>query len=551
MLSSIFTLVQQGISAYTGLYTGAKERCTPERVAHQLDLINHHLARSATILSVKYVKEGDGYGDKTDIPGIPPMYPEGLPDLCAVEVNVTSSATSSYHFSIFLPTTWNSKTLTVGGSGFAGFINYLDMGAGAHYGFATMSSNNGHDGDMADTQWALNSPEKQIDFAWRAMYGTVELAKQMIEIYYRKPITFSYYMGCSNGGRQGLKEIQIEPDSFDGAVIGAPSWRFSRELAWNTKISNEYYPVEDPKSLSINFISTVLAPTVAEQCDGVDGVLDGIVSSPWDCHPDFSVLSCDRPGADLDECLTPLQFETLGKIYEDYYVNSEFAYPGLGYSSETAWTTQLFSGTPTPFGLDYVRHAVYGDPEWPLEAYNDSVYEDIINHPIMHATGAEDVDMSPYRDRGGKILMYHGLSDPLISTRGSVNFYKEVQHATGTFHPIDDWFRLFLVPGLGHCMGSAVDAPWHIGGANQNWLFHNYSAWSVPGYSDPRHDILHALMEWVENGKPVEEIIATVWNNGSDFNQGVKRQRPVCAYPKKAVWDGVGDVNNPVHWKCQ
>ncbi|OTA95518.1 hypothetical protein M434DRAFT_20233 [Hypoxylon sp. CO27-5] len=402
------------------------------------------------------------------------MLPTDLPELCAVEVNVTSSELSSYTFALFLPSNWNSRFLTLGGGGTGGYINYLDMGVGVHYG-----------------------PEKQIDWGWRAMHGSVQLAKELIRGYYGKDLRYSYYSGCSTGGRQGFKEAQVDADSFDGMLVGAPAWWISHQVSWNTKISKDYYPVDDPKSIPKEFFSTIIARTVTEQCDEVDGVKDGIVSSPENCHPDFGVLNCNNAGANLSACLTPSQLETLGKVYTDYYVGSELAHPGLELSAEAGWDQFLFSGVPISYGLDYLRNAVFEDLDWPLDAYNDSVYERVKSLDIMNDIDANKFDMSAYRDQGGKILMYHGLSDPLIITRGSSYFYEQVELATGLSHLITDWFRLFF------------------------------------------------------GGKAVDQIIATIWHNSTVPSSGVWKQRPLCPYPKKAVYDGVGGLNEAQSWKCE
>ncbi|OTA58312.1 tannase and feruloyl esterase [Hypoxylon sp. EC38] len=531
---------------------GTHPTCYLENLSHQLSSINNPLSHNATIVSVTPVPANGGYGDSEILLGLPPMLPTDLPEICAVEVNVTSSELSSYTFALFLPSNWNSRFLTLGGGGTGGYINYLDMGVGVHYGFATMSTDNGHRSDPFAVEWTYKSPEKQIDWGWRAMHGSVQLAKELIRGYYGKDLQYSYYSGCSTGGRQGLKEAQVDADSFDGMLVGAPAWWISHQVSWNTKISKDYYPVNNPKSIPKEFFSTIIARTVIQQCDEVDGVKDGIVSSPESCHPDFEVLNCNNVGANSSACLTPSQLETLGKVYADYYVGSEFAHPGLELSSEAGWDQLLFSGVPISYGLDYLRYAVFKDLDWPLDAYDDSVYEHVKSLDIMNDIDANEFDMSPYRDQGGKILMYHGLSDPLIVTRGSSYFYEQIELATGVSHPITDWFRLFFIPGMQHCLGTApgVNAPWHINGAGQNWGMGS-NVYPVPGFEDPKHDALLALMEWVEGGKAVDQIIATIWHNSTVPSSGVWKQRPLCPYPKKSVYDGVGDVNEARSWKCE
>ncbi|KAI1386112.1 tannase and feruloyl esterase [Hypoxylon trugodes] len=532
--------------------SGAHPICSQDNIAYHISSINSPLSHNVTILDVVHVPFNGSYGDPTPILGVGAMYSTALPDLCAVELNVTSSETSSYSVSIFLPSNWNSRFLAVGGGGVAGYTNYADMGVGSQYGFATVSTDNGHKGAPFDVTWAYKNTEKQIDFGWRAMHGSVELAKQLITRYYGEDIRYNYYSGCSTGGRQGLKEAQVDASSFDGMLIGAPAWWTSHQVSWTTKVSKDYYPVGDPKSIPAELFSTLVAPTVIEQCDKADGLKDGIVSAPDKCHPDFDVISCDNHGANSSACLTSLQIDTLKKIYADYYVGKEFVHPGLGYSSELGWSQNMFSGQPIPFGLDWLRYAVFEDLDWPLDAYNDSTYEYIKKLDIWKDVDADDYDVSPYRNRGGKIVMYHGLSDPLIVTKGSGYFYERVEKATAASRPIHDWFRLFYIPGMMHCSGTApgVDAPWHINGGGQN-LGIGSNAYSVPGFRDPQHDALLALMEWVEGGKAVDQIIATTWHNSTVPSSGVWKQRPLCPYPKKAVYDGFGDANKAHSWVCK
>ncbi|KAI0888727.1 tannase and feruloyl esterase [Annulohypoxylon maeteangense] len=547
-LVPLVALVQQASCAYPGSNT----TCSLDSLNRQLSSINSPVSKNATILSAVFVHANGSYGDAEVPPDLPPMLPTGLPELCAVKVNVTSSESSSYIFALFLPSEWNSRLLTTGGGGTGGYLNYLDMGIGTHYGFAAMSTDNGHSSSPYDVTWAYNAAEKEIDWGWRAMHGSVGLSKQLIKTYYGEDARYSYYTGCSTGGRQGLKEAQVDADSFDGMLVGAPAWWVTHLTNAITRIQKVYYPLNNTRSIPSKLFP-LIAQTVIEQCDEVDGVKDGIVSSPESCHPDFEVLNCESPtnsSANASACLTSSQLETLQEIYSDWYVGEELAYQGVGISSELGWSTNILPPEPLSFGYDFLRYGVLGDLNWPLSAWNNSVYEHVKTLDIVNEFDANKYDMSPFRDRGGKILMYHGLSDPLIVTRGSSYFYEQVKLATGVSHPITDWFRLFFIPGMAHCLGTSVDAPWHINGAGQNWVLGS-NVYSVPGFQDPKHDALLALMDWVEGGKAVDQLIATTWHNQTVTSSGVLRQRPLCPYPKNAVYDGVGDVNDAQSWNCE
>ncbi len=568
LFTTLFFLEHRAVQAVRG----TSQECTTESLVSHLASIDSPLARNATILSVTHVRANGSYGDPTALPGLPPMRPTGLPDLCAVEVNVTSSESSSYTFALFLPSRWEGgRFLAVGGGGTAGYVNYLDMAAGAHLGFATMSTDNGHRGSPFDVAWTYHSPERRVDWAWRAMHGSVRLGKRLVGAYYQHHgggVRRSYYTGCSTGGRQGLKEAQVDAASFDGMLVGAPAWWVTHMVSWITKISKDYFPRDDPKSIPPDLFAAIGAAVTA-QCDGADGVVDGIVSAPERCHPDFEVLSCDGAGADPSACLTRPQLGTLAKIYADYYVDdgdggaAELAYPGLGLSSEAGWTDFLFGAAPLSYGLDYMRYAVLGDPGWPLAAYDDGAYARVLAADLGGPDPDDLAALAAYRDRGGRILMYHGLADPLITPRGSTHFYEQARLATATATaagattvagaappPLEAWFRLFPVPGMLHCQGSAVGAQWHINGAGQGWTV-GPGAYSVPGFQDPGYDALLALVEWVEHGRAVDRIVATAWHNLTDPGPGVSRQRPLCPYPRTAVYDGLGDVDQADSWDCE
>lgn len=145
--------------------------------------------------------------------------------------------------------------------------------------------------------------------------------------------------------------------------------------------------------------------------------------------------------------------------------------------------------------------------------------------------------------------MYHGLSDGLIATRSSNVFYSRVAEALGGYDKLNSWFRLFIVPGLQHVTGTAVDAPWYFAQPNGPAAL-GTDIYSVPGFEDAQHDALFALMDWVENGRAPDQIIATTWNNSTDPSSGVLRQRPLCPWPQRAVYQGSGDVNSAHSWNC-
>ncbi|ERS97077.1 feruloyl esterase [Sporothrix schenckii 1099-18] len=524
----------------------------------------HALPSNATLERVQVVPAGGTFGENaTNIPY--PYWPTNLPQLCAVIVNVTSSPSSSFRFGLLLPTVWNSRFLAVGNGGYAGGINWLSAGSGTHYGFAVVSTDTGHSAGVLDGTWALNAPEKKADWGWRSIHGSVELGKKLTAAYYGGKVRYSYFSGCSTGGRQGMKEVQIAPDSFDGALIGSSAWDSNVLNTYVTQLGIYNLPVGAP-----NYIAYTRFPVVAEQvraqCDGVDGVVDGIVSAPERCRFDYAKIQCGSPSVVLNEsaCFTAPQIQTLKNIYSDWYDNrtGEYLYPGLLMGSEDMWLagTLLGYAEPSPFGIGFAQDFVYDDPTWQWQTFNDSIVDTARRVNPGNAT-ADQYDLSAFRRRGGKMIMYHGLADGLVPTKGSELYYNRTLQAMGGGHPgvhgkgkgkansVDDFLRLFMIPGMQHCYGTAVDAPWYINGEFQADLM-GTGLWSVPGFADAKHDALLALMEWTESGRAPDEIIATTWKTSTNPLSGVLRQRPLCPYPKTAVWNKRSDVNKASSWHC-
>ncbi|KAK6384099.1 hypothetical protein LTR65_009858 [Meristemomyces frigidus] len=484
-----------------------------------------------------------------------PTSPTQLRALCAVQINVTSSASSAFSFGLFLPEPgeWNERFLAVGNGGFAGGINWLDMAAGVGYGFAAMSTDTGHNSTSGDITWALNAPEKKIDFGYRAMHGSVVLAKQVIEAYYACQPKYSYYSGCSTGGRQGLKDIQLYPEDFDGVLAGAPAWWTSHLQTWTVKLGLYNLP-----NTSAHHIPPALFPAIGaevlKQCDGQDGLVDNIISDPQGCDffPEALLCKGNVTNQTAQGCLTAAQIGTLYHIYNDYVdTNQTFVFPHLELGSEAQWPVLLGSYEPNSLGFEYVQYFLLNDPSWDFYTFNYSIVELADKLQPGNAT-ADDFDLEPFYRRGGKLLQYHGLADGLIATGSSVYFYKEVLK---TLLPrgveLDSWYRFFLVPGMQHCAGTPADvnAPWYFAGANQAAAI-GTGVHSVPGFADAEHDALLALMAWTEQGAAPERLVATKWHNDT-LRDSVLRQRPLCPYPRQARYGGRGSVDEAGNWGCE
>ncbi|RYP77377.1 hypothetical protein DL771_001172 [Monosporascus sp. 5C6A] len=495
--------------------------------------------RDVTVNYVEAVPRNGSFGDaETNL--LFPMNATQLPALCAVGINVKSSPNSSFNFGLFLPEdgTWNERLMTTGNSGFGGGINWIDMGALSHYGFATMSTDTGHSSGAFDSSWGLNAPESLFDWGYRAMHGSVEIVNK----YYATPegIRYSYYAGCSTGGRQGLKEIYLDPDSFDGISVGAPAWWATRQpgalLYWG--LLN--YPASDPKHISPSLFPAIVAE-VKEQCDGQDGLIDGIVSNVHGCDFDFNALLC-APNSGPLGCLTPEQLTTIKRFHSDWVAaNDTFVFPGATLGIDP--TLLLGDGTQLEHG--YYTNWVYNDTDWDYTQFShrDVFFADIIDPGNANA---DDYDLSTFRERGGKILYYHGDSDNIVPSTSSIYYYKEVSNAlTAKNVDLDDFYRFFLVPGMEHCFGSP-NAPWYVAAAGQSLTGATHS---VPGFEDADHDIILALMRWVEEDVAPDKIIATKFRNET-VSAGVQSQRPICTYPRRARYIS-GDPDKECNWECR
>ncbi|KAI9712659.1 MAG: hypothetical protein M1820_001280 [Bogoriella megaspora] len=493
-----------------------------------------------------------------------PRNDTGLPALCAVAVNVPSSENTSYNFGLFLPdvSNWNQRFIASGNGGFGGGINWNDMGTNVHYGFASLSTDTGHISGSGDGTWALNNPESRTDWGYRALHGSVVLGKSLVSAYYTQSISYSYYSGCSTGGRQGLKEVEMFPEDFDGVIAGAPAWWTTHLQTWTNKIGLWNLPVDSPTHIPTSLFPAIGAE-VLRQCDPQDGLTDGIISDPYGCDFVPEVLLCGTPTApNASTCLSAPQISTLYKIYNDYIeTNDTFVFPHLLLGSESQWSVIVgtdLTGTPSTLGYEFVQDFLYDDPNWSF--YNFS-YQTVLDADAANPgmANADNFNLASFQSRGGKLLMYHGMADGLIATGSSVYFYKEVLktlYSTTALNgssalPISDFYRFYLIPGMQHCAGSpaGVDAPWYIAGANQPFSLGS-SVYSVPGFEDPKHDALLALMQWTEKGIAPDDIIATKYVNDS-INAGVQKQRPLCPWPKQARFTGNGSVDSAESWVCE
>ncbi|KAI2865393.1 hypothetical protein CBS147343_3989 [Aspergillus niger] len=478
-------------------------------------------------------------------------YPTGLPESCAVQVNVASEGNSSYLVGVIFPYNWNGRMLSAAAGG---GINWVDMGTGTHYGFAAVSSNLGHEGIDTEGTWALGRPQAVIDWGYRAWHGATTLAKLLISGRYGSGPAYSYFYGCSTGGRQSMKNMQVYPDDYDGIIAGAPAWWTTHQQLYNLKQTTYQAPANSSHTIPEEMFP-VLAAEVLRQCDPQDGLVDTIISNPEGCVFNPSTLACNSTSAP-NTCLTTEQLNTLYKIYNDWVdTNQTFVYSHLFYGSESSWLDgNIGLGEESTISQQYwfLRDLMGLGDSFVWQDLDFSTVE-LADHLNPGNATAGQYDISEFEKRGGKFIHYHGLSDSYVSPGASTFYYDQAKSAVQAngVDDVDDFYRLFLIPGMEHCYNTPTDmnAPWYIAGADQA-AYINTSTWSVPGYRDAKHDVVLAMMAWVENGTAPDSLVATVWKNITTADE-VIRQRPVCHYPYQAKYTGKGDPDEPENWECK
>jgi hypothetical protein len=473
-----------------------------------------------------------------DFPGFPGY--KDVPSFCRVTAEIKPAKDSDIKIEVWMPASgWNGKYQGQGNGGFAGSVSYSSLAAAVSRGYASAATDGGHGGEATDASWALGHPEKIIDFGYRGIHQMSAKAKAVITEFYGKAPRHSYFSSCSDGGREALMEAQRFPEDYDGIIAGAPANFWTHLLVgsvWNTQAT-----LLDPTGyLSSAKLPAISAAAIAS-CDAQDGVTDEIISDPTQCHFDPAKLLCNGP--ELDSCLTEPQVAALKKIYAGPQTSTgKRIFPGylpggeLGPGGWGLWITGPARGKSLQFafGTHFFADMVFADAGWDFRKFKlekDTKIADQKMGPILNATNP---DLQRFRQRGGKLIMYHGWSDAAIAPFNSINYYESVLTKMGS--RTTDFMRLFMAPGLQHCFQGP--GPNSFG---QILL-------GPPG--DAEHDISTAVERWVESGVAPEKIIATKYVNDLDPRQGVKMTRPLCPYPQLAAYRGTGDENDAASFGC-
>ena len=371
------------------------------------------------------------------------------PAFCRVTATLQPTSDSDIKMEVWMPASgWNGKFQAVGNGGWAGAISYGAMSQALKEGYATASTDTGHTGNRGT--FALGHPEKVVDFGYRAVHEMTTKAKSIIEAFYGRGARISYWNGCSTGGRQAMKAAQRFPEDFDGIIAGAPGLDWTGRAAQALRVARVLETDAAARLLPPH--RQLLHTAVLNACDSQDGVSDGLIDDPQRCRFDPAVLQCHD--GRVTACLTPAQVNTTRLIYS-HPINpkTKRVIPGLAPGSELGWTDLGWTASARATGLDQFRFLVFGDPNWTIQQFNfesDIVRAEETDRETINAL---DPNLKPYFDRGGRLIQYHGWSDPQISPSSSTQYYSRVIQTLGGGSAVHGAYRLFMAPGMGHCSG--------------------------------------------------------------------------------------------------
>lgn len=496
-----FALVAQGVLALTQAPQG-------DSCAALINLVipDVHIASAAAVPAGDFTPPGGRVGF-------------ALPTFCRVVGVAKPTPDSAIGFEVWLPpkAAWNGKFEGVGTHAFQGAVSFDAMAAALKRGYATASTDTGHIKD--DLSFADNHPEKVVDWGYRAVHVTTDIAKLMIRNFEGRFASLSYFQGCDTGGHQALMEAQRYPDDYDGIIAGNPAADRTNEIVGYLGVWLATHDRNGAEQLPAAKLPLVTRAAVAA-CDSIDGVKDGAIDDPRRCKFDPAILTCK--GAETDECLTEAQVAALKSVYAGtrnprtgavifpgWPVGSEGWGPGGGWGSMVA--------SKEPRRVDFFRYFVFHYANWDWRSLDFD--RDVANiNAKLGFLNANNPDMRAFAGKGGKLLIYTGWADPILPAEDVTRYYKAVGKAMGT-KARTGFSRLFMVPGMGHCSGG-------------------------PGPTS--FDMLAAMEAWVERGRAPERIPAAHIED-----KAVIRTRPLCPYPQVARWTGHGSSDEAANFSCK
>jgi len=479
---------------------------------------------------------------------------------CRVQGVARPSFDSEIKFEVWLPPTaadWTGRMKVNGTGGYAGATPYARLAQDIGDGFVTAGSNMGHDGGEA-ASWTLGHPEKVKDWGLRAHYFVATAAKTLSVAFYDKPVAHSYFEGCSNGGRQAMMMAQNYPELFDGIVAGAPSMFYPDILFWLLWTGKHLTPVlGQPPALSAAK-GALITQRVLAACDAIDGLVDGQITNPRACSFDI-----DQLGPSGENLLTAQELATVKAMYagSTNETTGEQRYTGAKFGSEANFDPNFADNGG--YGK-FIGHYVYSVESPPYEWRRDINWSTVYDHAkavLSPITAAPSPDITAFTSRGGKLIQFHGWNDSVVPPDGSLGYFfaltqfEKLRHlpkdafdrqvdkltpqvvaatAQAFGRQVQEYHRLFMLPAVSHCGGGT--GPNAVGGGAPE---------PTAAYRNAEHHVVSAVIKWVEEGVAPDKIVATRFEGGV-----VTRQRPVCAYPAQAAYNGSGDINAADNFSC-
>ena len=451
----------------------------------------------------------------------------GLPPFCRIALTVTPTSDSHINVEVWLPlSSWNGRYQGTGGGGYTGAIGYGALATGLTQSYAVANTDMGTvPATVLDGTALVGHPERWLDFGSRSTHEMTVAAKTLIQAFYGRPAVYSYFTGCSTGGHQALEEAQIFPDDYDGILGGAPGHNRTHlhtAFVWNYAVPHKTAGAFIPASKL-----AVLNGAVLAACVGKDGGLatDAFLTDPRDCGFDPASIQC--ASGDAPNCLTAQQVDTAKKFYDGPRNSRTHAriYPGWPLGSELGWA---FLEDPALLGLP-AAPAFEGITTWALGLSYNPLTLDFdtsmakVDGVLAPTVNFMSTDLSRFVAHGGKFILYHGFADFIVSPQDTINYYERIMSERDlTLSQEQSFIRLFMVPGMGHCSGG-------------------------PGPNS--FDALAPLVQWVENGRAPNQIVATKYVNDNPA-QGVQMTRPLCPYPQEARYSGAGNPSSASNFAC-
>ncbi|KAI8944353.1 feruloyl esterase B [Xylaria longipes] len=464
------------------------------------------IGENATLNRLEYVPAGTNLAFPDNDPSCGRPSQAVAVDLCRIALSITTSQQSGFTYELWLPESWNGRTLATGNGGLDGCVQYEDVAYGAANGFSSGAA-------------FYQNEDVVVDFSWRALHTSVGIGKELTSHFYDQEPGKSYYLGCSLGGRQGIGNAEKFPNDFDGIVAGAPAIDFNSLYSWRASFFTITGDANSTGFISSDTWKTTIHNEVLRQCDCIDGVEDGIIEDPVLCHVDTERLLCGYNNSTSTDCLSAAQVEIVKTIFDDYlWPNGTLLYPRMNPGNELLISDALYSGQPYGPSADWFKYVILGQPSWDPATYTrDDALLAVEKNPA-------DIDTWPSS----------------LAAFNSIRFWERLASEVD-YDPdkMDAYFRLFRIPGMNHCAGGP--GAWTVG---QIGLAPSYG---IP--FDKDHNVLAAIVDWVENGVAPDEIVGTKFVD-DNFEAGISYQHRHCRYPYRSTYSGDGDPLDMESWNC-